>query len=168
MQRRIEGSRLRTKLTTQTVRWCLLDGKKAFWWLFVILEPVRGPLLTDPKQKSKWWRASLEKILIADWFPLWTFRSTSWKSSSGHQQGGESSDLLSSREHSQEQVAPHWGKRKWWTSETAQLEEEGTLPFLWVTQTLSDHWVTKKQRPATGARPLTGTRLLELSSSIHK
>lgn len=55
---------------------------------------------------------------------------------------------------SQEEVTSNWRTRKWWTPEAPQLEEERTMPCLWVT--------LGKKRPAIGARLLTWIILLKI------
>lgn len=155
---RIGESRWRTRLTTQPVRRYLLDGEKKhsdgyLWSLNQLVVPYWLILNTSQYDEEQAWK----NRLIADWFPLWTFRNTSWEFSLSHQQGGESSGLLSTREQRQEQVAPHWGASDEPLRHPAGGRGDTALP-------LSD---TRTQRPAIVARPLTWTMLLE-SSSMNK
>lgn len=128
--------------------------KKAFWWLFMILEAGSGPLLTDPEQKSVWWRASLEKQTDC--------RSVSTVYLQEHQLEIQLGSLARWREQG---PAQHQGAQAGAGCTTLKNKE---VMNLWDAlaggrgDTALPPSDTKTQRPAIGARPLPWTVLLEI------
>lgn len=126
----------------------------------MISESVSGPLLTDPKHKSVWWRASVEKQTDC--------RLVSTMNLQEHQLEIQ---LESPARWREQWPAQHHGAQPGTGCTTLRSKE---VMNLWDIPAggrgghcppLSD---TKTQRPATGARPLTWTVLLESSNSTHK